>query len=57
DKERYYISMRRLECSRKAQRPPKQTDNLEDLKWSLKRTEKEMGIDGIGKSVWRNYQK
>ncbi|ELR9043105.1 TPA: PerC family transcriptional regulator [Escherichia coli] len=49
--------MRRLECSRKAQRPPKQPDNLEDLKRSLKRTEKEMGIDGIGKSVWRNYQK
>ncbi|EPX7237652.1 hypothetical protein ACW16V_003535 [Escherichia coli] len=27
------------------------------MKRSLKRTEKEMGIDGIGKSVWRNYQK
>ncbi len=57
DEERHYAAMRRLECSGKAQRPPERPDNLEDLKRSLKRTEKEMGIDGIGKSLWRNYQK
>ncbi|EON0354368.1 PerC family transcriptional regulator [Escherichia coli] len=27
------------------------------MKRAIKRTEKEMGIDGRGKKIWRSYQK
>ena len=55
DKEREQVAMRRLECSRKAQRPPEPPDDLGALKRSVNRTEKQMGIAGIGKAIWRNY--
>ncbi len=55
DKERAQVAMRRLECSRKAQRPPEPPDDLGALKRSVNRTEKQMGIAGIGKAIWRNY--
>ncbi|EMW3201573.1 PerC family transcriptional regulator [Escherichia coli] len=55
DKERAQVAMRRLECSRKAQRPPEPPDGFGALKRSVDRTEKQMGIDGIGKTIWRNY--
>lgn len=55
DKERAQVAMRRLECSQKAQRPPQPPDDLGALKRSVNRTEKQMGIAGIGKAIWRNY--
>ncbi|EIG8000845.1 PerC family transcriptional regulator [Escherichia coli] len=57
DRERERVAMRRAECSRKAQRPPEQPDDLGGLKRAIKRTEKEMGISGRGKKIWRSYQK
>ncbi|WP_260837317.1 PerC family transcriptional regulator, partial [Escherichia coli] len=53
DKEREQVAMRRLECSLKAQRPPEPPDDLGALKRSVNRTEKQMGIAGIGKAIWR----
>ncbi|HDJ1091366.1 TPA: PerC family transcriptional regulator, partial [Escherichia coli] len=50
------ITMRRLECSRKAQRPPEPPDNFGDLRNAVNRTCAEMGIDGAGDEIWRNYQ-
>ncbi|EJE92850.1 transcriptional regulator PchE, partial [Escherichia coli O111:H11 str. CVM9455] len=44
DKERHHITMRRLECCRKAQRPPEPPDNYGDLKKAVDRTYAEMGI-------------
>ncbi|HHQ9226770.1 TPA: PerC family transcriptional regulator [Escherichia coli] len=56
DKERHHITMRRLECSRKVQRAPEPPDNFGDLKKAVDRTYAEMGIDGAGDEIWRNYQ-
>ncbi|CTW94274.1 prophage regulatory protein [Escherichia coli] len=56
DKERHHITMRRLECCRKAQRPPEPPDNYGDLKKAVDRTYAEMGMDGAGDEIWRNYQ-
>ncbi|HAZ3608124.1 TPA: PerC family transcriptional regulator [Escherichia coli] len=56
DKERAQVAMRRLECSRKAQRPPELPDNFGDLKKAVDRTYAEMGMDGAGDEIWRNYQ-
>ncbi|QRP55130.1 PerC family transcriptional regulator [Escherichia coli] len=56
DKERHHITMRRLECSKKAQRPPEPPDNYGDLKKAVDRTYAEMGMDGAGNEIWRNYQ-
>lgn len=49
DRERERVAMRRAECYGKTQRPPEQPDDLGGLKRAIKRTEKEMGIDGRGK--------
>ena len=57
DKEREQVAKRRAECICKAARPPVPSDNFGALKKSIERTEKEMGTGGIGKSIWRNYQK
>lgn len=57
DRERERVAMRRAECYGKTQRPPEQPDDLCGLKRAIKRTEKEMGIDGRGKKIWRSYQK
>ncbi|EGG0481015.1 PerC family transcriptional regulator [Escherichia coli] len=56
DKERAQAAARRLECSRKAQRPPEPPDDLGALKKAVNRTCAEMGIDGAGDEIWRNYQ-
>ena len=55
DKERHQVTMRRLECSRKAQRPPEPPDNFGDLRKAVDRTYAEMGIDGVSDEIWRNY--
>lgn len=44
DKERHQVTMRRLECSRKAQKPPEPPDNFGDLRKAVDRTYAEMGI-------------
>ncbi|GAA0047558.1 hypothetical protein OkiPb00406_42230 [Escherichia coli] len=55
DKERHQVTMRRLECSRKAQKPPEPPDNFGDLRKAVDRTYAEMGIDGVSDEIWRNY--
>ncbi|EOW6902583.1 PerC family transcriptional regulator, partial [Escherichia coli] len=55
DKERHQVTMRRLECSRKAQKPPEPPDNFRDLRKAVDRTYAEMGIDGVSDEIWRNY--
>ncbi|EHC5799865.1 PerC family transcriptional regulator [Escherichia coli] len=55
DKERDQVAKRRAECIRRATRPPVTADDFGALKLSIDRAEKQMGIDGTGKSIWRNY--
>ena len=48
DKERHHITMRRLECSRKAQRPPEPpTENYADLRNAVNRTYADMGLSKL----------
>ena len=56
DRERERVAMRRAECYGKAQRPPEPPDNYGDLKKAVDRTYAEMGMDGAGNEIWRNYQ-
>ncbi|EER5711375.1 PerC family transcriptional regulator [Escherichia coli] len=44
DKERHQVTMRRLECSRKAQRPP---ENYADLRNAVNRTYADMGLSKL----------
>ncbi|STE56014.1 putative transcriptional activator (PerC family) from phage origin [Escherichia coli] len=50
DKERHQVTMRRLECSRKAQRPPEPpTENYADLRNAVNRTYADMGAEQISR--------
>ncbi|EEQ1892108.1 PerC family transcriptional regulator [Escherichia coli] len=54
DKERHHVAMRRLECSRKAQRPPEPPDDFGALKRSVDRTYAEMGLSKLAEQEYQN---
>lgn len=45
-----------LEAKGFYRRAPEPPDNFGDLKKAVDRTYAEMGIDGAGDEIWRNYQ-
>ncbi|EFF8931549.1 PerC family transcriptional regulator [Escherichia coli] len=56
DKERHQVTMRRLECSRKAQRPPEPpTENYADLRNAVNRTYADMGLSKLAEKEYQNH--